>query len=489
MLLHLLALAHCLGIDFKKRPRIIEAGKGVINCKDIGLYLTNNSLKTSEDLTKDSIYNFHLFLEKDFNPETISGIRKVEDKLYVSNIETEVELISLASFFYKGIFTKNNNQVPNKIVVSSRDYFDNNQNKGISQIFSNLGSVTRVVPESICMAAHLASSLTEGSSENIVLLNYRESQVTLSKMLIKKESGKLNISVLDYKKIEGLSDYKVESIISSELIELLQTEDPIIHLPYLSATNDTSNSTKSDDKAYYSCIEKLINETVFHINMKKISFNFLQLFYSREDEKKSFKDVKINSSKIRQRIESEEKIDPIIESLKTEDSKLYFASNFIFRSFEDFIKIDTEAVFKGAFLIEQDKCVFEDKRSFNVRQYKSSNFIKVEYEISTVIKCQEIIKNIYKEIPNFKYVTDFSEIKTLINNYNSSSKMAREIVGKWESLRSFEDKEVSKRQIVAQEMKFLEDLISSSEKDPLIKERINDSLISIKKWVSENSTK
>lgn len=230
-----LAVEALVGIEYKKRPRIIMPGTGTRNVSMLGFEIVDYEARLVKKLGPQTVYGIHGLDDRPLLP----SIEASGDALRVAGYESPVSPVVLASVFYEEVLKDPRVPFGSSVVVSARDYYERDEMMRVGQVFSNLELSPTVVPESTCAAAYLASRQRPGASERVYIVNFRGSRVvgTLYEISVEgeKDSVTRKITMLETAPLqECVPDCEIEKEVVSAVRDCLseRVSHPLSLLPF-----------------------------------------------------------------------------------------------------------------------------------------------------------------------------------------------------------------------------------------------------------------
>lgn len=425
-----------VGIDSKRIKQTIHA-KNALN-------YTNSDLSFSKEINPFSIHNIHLFLEdnyilKDQSFVNIKNSHANPNSLFLndSSLEAEIDRNSLISLYFDTLISKTYTIRPGSpLNVTCRDYFNLDQNTELSKSFNCLGFKTKVFPESL--AACIQNIEFSSTPMKNYYLNFKGSKVTGSLYEIKPDGNSVNITCIETKEIDMMSDYEFENLAASMIIDQLKEniKNDISFLPY-----EASNT-----KSHYCNIQKVVSDYIRDLKSILPVFEILEVnFYDKltNDKTGSISDKKVKFNDFKERMSSDMKLklEDLIKNIP-EDANKFIITDIPFRSelINDFTLVYWEFIIKGAFIAHDNKYKITDSRLLSTSKSEFSPlYIMAKSEINLRSEVKNVIIPAIKEtLDQYKFINEdekSSLMDLVVNDSTKSSvKTLQEIKTMWESM-------------------------------------------------------
>lgn len=289
---------YLLASDSAGNPRMEAAAYN----KYVGFSIDDNyeiNLTKTHDLS--SVSDLSNFFEQDFYLERKKPIVEKDGSLFLKNLTTPVDTVSLLSLFYKKLFEydeKLKKTTIENITLATRDYFEKPQINSYISVFSNLGYKTKTIPESLAVVLFYLDKINIGEEQkNVYVINFRGTQAIKSTFNCSHKDGKTNVEYIEQQPLDFLSDSKVEMIVAEYLIETIANLD-VCYLPY---RNDIQGCTQYCDlKPHVLDIIKVLES-----NLELWQIIDIKLFNILTNHFSVITDIKVPLTPLRNKIKEE----------------------------------------------------------------------------------------------------------------------------------------------------------------------------------------
>lgn len=447
------------GTDFLRFKRHYHAKRSL----DVS---PEHSLVAKDILAPRLAHDFHMFLEKDFNFEGSSFVVEQGKKQFVQGIESPVDKVTLASLFYRTLIGSKHNPQANALInVSCRDYFDEDQRETLSQVCSNLGYKTKVIPESLAATLEGSIYLPEGTTMRRCCVNFRGSQTTLSLYELRREKDQVAVKLIETKPVDMASDYEIEKLVARDVARALG-KDEISFLPYF----------YSAELKYYADIQLEVMKIIDLLNSELEEHLILEIpYYEKESNSKvsAMIERKVALDALRREVQAmyldggcrSEQYKALMESLP-QDAELCMLTDVSLRGrfMNGFTLISNEFIVKGLNQAHDSRITLSDSRINSSHRPVQPAYSRVldELEVkSTARKTYNAIPSLIGTLKNLKpdelgimneYLT--SEPKTL--------KVLKEMVQKWDGLVKLNSEREADSILRASRIKDLDDCLAET---------------------------
>lgn len=434
-----------IAVEFRETP-LTRTGKDLKNVsetifhKERSFSIENNEVKVFSKISPSNSYGFHMYLEEDFQLRELPFIKKDNDSLFISSLDSPVDDTSLISLYFQSILPKSESGDSNVYLnVSSKDYYNEKQCMKLASIFSQLGYITKTIPESMAACIFNCKNIETNGIRYQYFLNLNGSKSVSSLYKIEKDDKSISIS-LEKSQIEKEipSNYEIEDEIYKYIKSKINYEDPIALLPYENLEN----------KSKYVDFKPIVNEFIQKYNGGISEYVILEI---------DVYDVQ-NNKRERPIIETKIVIKDFLPFIQEKFSKTqtlkYFCDKNKIESAEDkwesFLisnikppvsfmessesKWADQRIIEGVFLSHDTKYKLKDSRIQRKASKLSDTFRNISYELDTK---REVLKSILPNI-NIK----LSSFKNLL----SQEKESFEVLIKNSNLEKLKDLELIKNE-------------------------------------------
>lgn len=432
-----------IAVEFRETPltRTGENQKNVSETmfhKGRSFVVEKDEVKVLSKITPNNPYGFHMYLEDEFKLKELPFITENNKNLFISSLESPIDDLSLASLYFQSILPKKESEYSNVYLnVSCKDYFNKNQTIKLASIFSQLGFVTRTIPESMAACIFNCKSIENNGVRYQYFLNLNGSKSVSSLYKIEKTDKGVSIS-LEKMEIEKEipASYEIEHEIFKFMKSAISCDEDIAFLPY----------EKLDNKSKYVDFKPFVSEFIQKYNSGLSEYvileigvydiksnqrerpiiettikikNFLPTIDGKKwsssmiDEKRWLSSVKENkdSSNVKENKDSSDEIQY--------ESFLISAIRPPMSSSE--IKIVDQRIIEGLFLSHDTKYELKDSRIEQRTPKKSEIFESIlsELEIKHEV-LKKILPNIDTKLADLKNLTteEKQSLEDLVKNIN-----------------------------------------------------------------------
>lgn len=480
-----------IALELSLKPSLINSSEVLIKNADkpilqgaetnhkntISYFITENyKISLNKTIKKDQVYAMHNYFEKEFEMDNFHFVKKQENGLYlIEGLETPVNKEALGCLYYDALLRNpgTSSQVPIKLNVSSRDYYDEEQIKEISNLFRNIRFITRVIPESLAIILEKIMVRKINASYKDFVLNFRGSQPNLSTFETTIDSKTFKVENKQNLPLKNLSDYEIERIIYKHLKGILsKIQEGVALLPF-----EDINETHQ----YYCDISEIVTMLCKPLIMP----DYTQLipdfpYYSiSTGGMKRFNSVTVSMNDLIKDIDNafSTEIKEIQKIIDSEDYKEYgqkFISTdipFIATLFKNVTHIPSMFIVNGLQHAFDESFELVDSRisnslsgSFN----RNESYLKITKEMAYMSGDKSELADLPNKIGTFEFVPE-TDKKDFLEKYNSveimksSYSVIKSIKDRFNQLESYNKKHLLEKQKKTYAMTQLEMSIKEAE--------------------------